>query len=314
MKLRKIIFIIFFLLFGSKSLIASNSVGIIAEINGKIITNYDVKKESNYLKILNPKISNLSNEKIIDLSKNSLINEIIKKHELQKYVDLSENNEENNLFVNQYLKDLYTNLNLKNERELEQLLVNEENYSMNEVKEKLKIEILWNQLIYARYGNSVKINNELLLKKIDKLKNKKKKEYLLNEIVFKKKEKQSLEILTKNIIQSISEVGFSNTATIYSISESAKFGGKIGWVEENNLSEKIYNELNKTIKNEYTNIIKIGNNNLILKIEDIRIKDIDLDKKKELEKMIKFETNKQLNQFSRIYFDKTKLNFVINEK
>ena len=30
--------------------------------------------------------------------------------------------------------------------------------------------------------------------------------------------------------------------------------------------------------------------------------------------MIKFETNKQLNQFARIYFNKARLNYTINEK
>ena len=93
--------------------------------------------------------------------------------------------------------------------------------------------------------------------------------------LFLKKDNQDLDELIKTILTSISSVGFNNTATIYSIADSSKFGGKIGWVAENNLSENIFNELNKIDKNEYTKIIKIGNNNLILNIEDINLRKLN---------------------------------------
>lgn len=313
MKIKKILLIFFYICFATSAL-SSNNINIITKVNNEIITNFDVEKESNYLKILNPRILSLNDKKIFELSKNSLVKEIIKKKELIKYLDIDQDNEETNFFINQYLKDLYKKLNLNSENELEKLLINEKNYTLNEVKKKLKIEILWNQLIYAKYENLVKIDKKKLLNKVNKIKNKKSKEYLLHEIVFKKEENQDLNELIKKVMSSISDVGFSNTATIYSISDSAKFGGKIGWINENSLSENISNELKKIKKNEYTDIIQIGNNKLILKIDDIRIQEIELDKEKELDKLIQFETNKQLNQFSRIYFDKTKKNFIINEK
>ena len=64
---------------------------------------------------------------------------------------------------------------------------------------------------------------------------------------------------------------------------------------------------------EYTDVIQIGNNYLLLKIEEIKTTQIKINKKKELDKLIRFETNKQLNQFSRIFFDKSKINYSINE-
>ena len=66
-----------------------------------------------------------------------------------------------------------------------------------------------------------------LLNKINKLSDKEIKEYSLSEIVFEKKN-QELEVLIKKINSSISEIGFENTANIYSISDTSKFGGKIG--------------------------------------------------------------------------------------
>ena len=124
---------------------------------------------------------------------------------------------------------------------------------------------------------------------------------------------QDLEDFIKKINTSISEIGFNNTANIYSIAESSKLGGKLGWIDENNLSELIFNELKKINEGEYTNVINIRNNYMILKIEKIRLSEIAINKENELNNMIKFETNKQLNQFSRIYFEKSKINYAINE-
>ena len=130
----------------------------------------------------------------------------------------------------------------------------------------------------------------------------------------KKKKDQNLESLINRIKTSISEIGFSNTANIYSISDSSKSGGKIGWIDENNLSEIIYKELQSIVEGQQTDVIKVGNNYLILKIEKINEKNIKIDKEEEFKKMVKFETNKQLNQFSKIFFDKSKINYSINEK
>ena len=80
------------------------------------------------------------------------------------------------------------------------------------------------------------------------------------------------------------------------------------------MSEKIYNKIKNLNQNETSDIIQIGNNYLILKINQIRQINIPVDRDEELKRMIKFETNKQLNQFSKIFFDKTKINYSINEK
>jgi len=160
----------------------------------------------------------------------------------------------------------------------------------------------------------LKINKEKLINKIENLEDKTQNEYLLSEIVFNKKKDQTLESLVNQIKISINEIGFSNTATIYSISESSKLGGKLGWVNENSLSKLILNKVSSVKEGENTDIIKIGNNNIIIKIDQIRINTIEIDKEKELKKLIAAETNKQLNQFSRIYFDKSKINYSIDEK
>ena len=307
--IKNIIFIttIFFFIINNSH--AKTELYIYATVNNQIITNYDVKKEALYLKILNPGLAEISEDKIFQLSKESLINEIIKLNEIKKIFNIKDENS----FVKDYLKQLYTKLNFSSELEFERSLSESKNYSLNEIKQKLKIEILWNELIYLKYNNQVKIDKEKLMRKINKLDKSTRKEYFLSEIVFEKKRDVDFEQHSKEIIKSIEEVGFNNTANIYSISDSAKLGGKIGWVDENNLSEIIYREVENLTEGQFTDVIQVGNNYLILKIEKIKLNEITINKNQELNKMVKFETNKQLNQFSKIYFDKSKINYSINE-
>jgi len=48
-------------------------------------------------------------------------------------------------------------------------------------------------------------------------------------------------------------------------------------------------------------------------IDDMKIKKVEINKEDELQKLIKFETTKQLTQFSKIFFNKSKINYRINE-
>ena len=303
-----IIIIIFFLFFG-KSL-AKENVFIVLNIDDQIITNYDIIKESDYLKILNPNLAQLNKKQIQEIAKNSLIKEMIKKKEIEKVLDLSKEND----FLNQYIIDLYTKLNFENENDFKIFLSNSSNYSLNEIKKKINIELMWNELIFLKYSDQIILDKNKFLKKIENLNGEIRKEYKLSEIVFKKDKDTNLDIQINKILSSIMDIGFENTANIYSISESSKMGGDIGWINENNLSELISKNIKNLKQNEITKPIQIGNNFLILKINEIRSKNIPINKQEELDKMIKFETNKQLNQFSKIFFDKTKINYSINEK
>ena len=306
----QLILIFYFLLINFLNNDLYASIIIKVKVNDEIITNIDLEKEAEYLKILNPGLNQLNNNKVLELAKISLVNEIIKEKEIIKFVDINKNNE----FVEEYLKNLYSKLNYNSEKEFINELDSKDNYSINEIKEKIKLELLWNELIYNKYNQQVKIDKKKLIKKINNIKNENQKEYLLSEIIFKKKKDESLENLVNQIKLSINDIGFNNTANIYSISESSKFGGKLGWVNENSLSNLISDKLSMLKETEYTDLIKIGNSYLLLKIDQIKVSEIKIDKQKELNKLIQLETNKQLNQFSRIYFDKSKINYTINEK
>ncbi len=307
---KKILLIFIILWLGSKNSFSKNNIHIIAKINDQIITNLDLKSEISYLKILNPKLKNLEENKISQIAKNSLINEKIKKNELVKIFDF----EADIKVIDNILKDYFTSLNYKNEDEFKKELLKRNTYSILQIKEKLKVEFLWNKIILDKFKSQVKIDKEKLLNKIKKNNNNFKKEYLLSEIFFKKEKNTSVSEQFKKIKQSINEIGFNNTASMYSDSQSANFGGNIGWVQEDSLSEIIINELKKIKTGEITNLIKLGNNFLILKVEQIKKTKVKKDINQTLNRMIEFEKNRQLNQFSKIYFNKIKINYSINEK
>jgi peptidyl-prolyl cis-trans isomerase SurA len=305
-KIIKSIFLIILLFFTK---ILSAEINIVLTIDDEIITNYDLEKESNYLKILNPKLNQLENNQILKLARNSLINEIIKKKEISKYIDLNSEN----LLIDKYINDLYKKLNIEDDDSFQIFLKKNNSFSILEVREKIKLEIFWNELIYSRHINKLKIDKEAIVKKVNSLDDDKIKEYLLSEIVFVVNKDLSTKDAIDLIQLSIKEIGFNNTANIYSISNSAKLGGKLGWVNENSLSKKVVEKLQLIGEGKNTDIIKIGNNYLILNLEKIKITEIKIDKNKEIEKLIQIETNKQLNQFSNIYFNKAKINYSINE-
>ena len=278
------------------------------KINNEIITTFDIEQEINYLLALNPQLNRIDDQELEMLAKKSIIKEKIRENEILKYKKL----EMKNFKFENYIGNLVRNSNFSNQEDFINYLMNF-NISLDDLK-KIYIENEWKSLIYAKYIDSIKIDKVKLNKKIDNIsKNKSLLEYNLSEIVFKKENNTPLTELIDQIIKSIDNVGFENTANLYSISDSSKVGGKIGWIQKNNLSEEINNNLVNLNKNSYSKPIQIGNNYLILKINDMRNTTIEIDKKKELEKMIMIETTKQLDKFSNIFFNKIKLNSKISE-
>ena len=290
--------------------LANSKIYIYATVDDEIITNFDIQKESEYLKILNTNLEQLESKQVFKLAKDSLINEIIKKKEISKFIDIDN---KDNALVDEYLQNLFSKLNYSDLDSFKKALSTKGNYSISTIKKKIKLELMWNELIYNRYKNQVKIDENEIIKKVNNLSNKTQKEFLLSEIVFAKKKGENLDDLFDQISLSIDQIGFNNTANIYSISDSSKLGGKIGWINESSLSKIILKELNNITKGEFTKKIKIANNYLILKIDDVKFDRVIIDKDIEIKNLIRVESNKQLNQFSRIYFDKSKINYSINE-
>ena len=306
---KKTIVLVLILFFFSNFSYSKINLQIIMKINDQILTTYDLEKESNYLIALNPKLNEIDKNELLKLAKRSIIKEKIRKSEILKYKEINLENDQ----INIVLRNIIQNLNFSNQSQFENYL-NNFDISINDLREKIGIENEWKNLVYSKYSTSIKIDKENLINKINK--SSKEEffiEYDLSEIVFIKKQNISLEDQSREIFESIQINGFENTANLYSITDSSKIGGKIGWVKKDNLSFEINRELQNLKINSHSNPIKIGNNYLILKINDIREKTVEFDKQKELNKMIMSETSKQLDKFSNIFYNKIKLNSIISE-
>ncbi len=305
---KTIFLILIFFLFNNFSY-SKIDLQIVMKINDQIVTSYDIEKESNYLLALNPKLNEINKNDLFKLAKKSMIKEMIRKSEILKYKEINLDNIQNK----NVLRNIMLNLDFSNQLQLESYL-NEFDISIDELRRKIGIENEWKNLVYSKYSTSVKIDKENLINQVESLS---KEEffiqYNLSEIVFTENQNISLKDQLKKILESIEINGFENTANLYSISDSSKVGGKIGWVKKSNLSFEINRELENLEINSYSDLIKIDNNYLILKINDIKEITSKIDKQKELDKMIMIETSKQLEKFSNIFYNKIKLNSVISE-
>ena len=303
-----IILLIFLISFNIKANSVEN-IKILYKVNNKILTNVDVNNEAKYLSALSSKLKNLSIDKILIIAEESLLRETIKKNELEKYFTLDQKNP----YLNEVIKDLYLRLGIASLSEFKEYLKTYD-LTIPEIKKKLEIESTWNDFIYDKFKNQIVIDKDKIEKIIkNKINNETNKSFLLSEIVFQRKNTQKIEDKKALIKISIKEIGFENAANLHSIADSRKFGGNIGWIDEKSLSKKILNKLNNLNIGQYSETIQSRNNYLILKVDNIKIEKTKVNKDDEMNKMITFETNKQLNRFSSIFFNKIKINTVIND-
>ena len=280
---------------------------ILFKVNNEIITSLDIFSEMKYLRTINDEFKKIEKEKAFEVSKNSIIREKIKKIEIERVIKKIEIEDKilNNL-VTGYFKELEINTIT----EFENFFLNKD-IDPNVIKKKISIEVLWNQLIYSRYNQNVKIDKQLIKNNLSN--NKKQKEFLISEILFNIDENENLNKKILLINKSIKEINFAQTALAYSISDTANKGGKLGWISESILSEQIYKKIKKLNVGEHTSPILVPGGFLILKLLDFKEVNKEFDIENEVEKIVKEKTNLQLNRFSNIYFNKVKKDIVINE-
>ena len=300
------VFILIFLSINSASSV--NKIKIELQIGDEILTNIDFLNEKNYLIALNNNLKSLPENQLKKISKESLIREKIKKIELSKFYDLNKKSK----YMDQILADFYKRLNFSSEKEFH-LYLKKYNLNLSDIKEKLKIETLWNELIYKRFNAQININEEKLKKKLSLQKNLLT-EYSLGEILFELSSSEVLEEKYNLILKNIKESGFKSSAAIFSISDSSKFGGDLGWINETQLNEVLLKEIKSINVNELTKPIQATNGYLILKLNNKRQNEVKINFEKTLKQMINKEKNRQLNQFSLIYYNKTKQSIFISEK
>ena len=305
----KLIGIIFCLLFFFISKPFSLENKILFKINNNIITTIDVEEEYRYLIALNNNLKKLSQNEIIEISKKSLIREKIKIIEINKNFKNQKIPDE---IFQQILKNIYSRLDINNLEDFKNYLISN-NVKYQDVKNKIKIESLWNELIIAKFSSKIQINENEIRNSLIKNQQKFTKSYLLSEIFFEMSDSSQLNNTYQKIKEIIEEKGFENAAASLSISSTANQGGKIGWIDEDSLNKNLKIILSKLNVNEITEPLTMPGGFMILKINEIKKKEKKQNIENELQKIINFKKNDQLNQFSKIYFNKVKKNIKIHE-
>ena len=301
----KFLILTFFLIFNQ---VQSIETKIIHTIQNEIITSIDIKNEFKYLVALNNSLKELDKEKILNISNESIIREKIKKIEISKNFKEIKLNED---YSELLLKNIYSRLNLKSINEFETYL---KNYDLKiiDIEKKITIDALWNELIIKKYSSKVVINEAAIKKELLKNSKIQSKEYQLSEIIFDVENKEEIKKKYKEVVKSINEIGFKNSAATYSFSESAKIGGDIGWINENSLNNNIKKNISSLKVGEFTKPIILSNGILILKLINTKNSETTIDIENELKKAINYERNRQLNQYSKIYYNKIKKNLDFN--
>jgi peptidyl-prolyl cis-trans isomerase SurA len=281
---------------------------IIHSIQNEIITNIDIKNEFKYLVALNNSLKELGKEKILSISNESIIREKIKE------IEISKNFKELKLDEDYYkllLKNIYSRLKLKSINEFE-IYLKEYDLKIDDIKKKITIDALWNELIIQKYKNQISINETKIRKEIIKNSKIQSKKYQLSEIIFEVTNKDEIEKKYNEVVKSINEIGFENSAATYSFSESAKVGGDIGWINENSLNDDIKGNINSLQIGEITKPIVLSSGILVLKLINTKNIENTIDIENEVKKVINYERSRQLNQYSKIYYNKIKKNLDFN--
>ena len=306
---KKIIFYSLFVLFSFTSTLYSIENKIIIKIDNEIITAIDIKNESKYLNALNKNIENLDKEKIYRISKESIIREKIKKIIINKNFD---NTDIQNEYLEKIFKSVYAKLNIKNLEDFKKYL-KKQDVNFLSVKEKIKIEALWNELIFAKFSQKINIDEKKIRENVLKNKEKISKSYLMSEILFEVKNFNQIDEQYLKIKNAIDKEGFSNAALTFSKSNTSNLGGKLDWINENSLNKNILDKISNLEINEISDPVILPSGFLILKLNDVKKIKKEKDVEKEIKKIIFLKKNEQLNQFSKMYFNKVKKNIQINE-
>ena len=305
----KLFFIVIIFLY-SNGYVYGYTVDIKIKVGNEIITNIDIKNEINYLFFLNPKLKELDKSRTYNIAKESLTNNLVKKKELSKFYDL----ESDLSLMEEVEKNFLMSKNIKTKNELLNILKNNQvDYAT--FKDKLKIETFWNKLIYQKYFNNIVINKEELRQNIlvQYKKIQKRFAFNLSEIVIEEKLGENINEKIIKINESLQEIGFENTANIYSISDTKQNGGLIGWVNDLQLSDQINRSIKDLKIGDISMPIKLRNGYILIRVNNKKELKQEFNLEDQLNKIIEKETNRQLNSFSMIFFKKLKKNIEINE-
>jgi len=285
----------------SKGITLENKI--ILKINDEIITSIDIFNEIENLKFFNKNLNQLDNEEIYKIAVQSITKYKIKKNEIYKFFENFDVQNED--YLNEVIENSYKNLGFQDVKTFRNELRNKK-ISFENFKEKIEIDILWSQLIYSKYYNKIIIDEKKLKKQINSLLNETNNLLNLREIIFEVSDMEEIEAKFNLIKNDIQKLGFEGAALKHSISNTSANGGNLGWINERSINKEILNELKIISIKSITKPFRVQSGFLILQKFDEREIQKEINEEEELKKLIDFEKNQQLNNYSNLYYNKVK--------
>ena len=301
-KIKKIFFLILFLLINIEKTNAEISDSLFMTIGNKPITQSDLVDEIKIILILNNESYSDEKKDILhELAVRSTIKRTIKKIELERNNYFKFNDEDLEMELARLASNIFVDLDT-----LKNICVSNE-LDFTQIEEQVKIELYWNSLIFEIYKNNLNINQTEIEDRLKLAQNKKKiEEYLISEIVIKNVETNKLDSEIQRLKDKIEIEGFENVAKELSISESGMKGGDLGWISENIISEEIKSKLMETPIGKLSSPIILQDGILIFKVRDKRKIDKNVSLEEIKNQLINAEKTKILNMHSMSHYDKAR--------
>ena len=306
--MKKKLLFIFFLLINTEQLSSQIDNSIIITVGNYPITKLDLEKEMKIITVLSKIRINEENKKQVkDLAVQSLVKRSIKKSEIER-LKITQFNKKD---VNFQISNISKNLGL--EKEDFKIFLQQNNIKYEDISERFEIDLKWNSAIFKLYKNKITLNTIEIEDKINSEVEKVKlsKSVLLSEIQVNVSS-ENLESTKNNVLSEIKEVGFDKAAIKLSISNSAKDGGNIGWLNENKLSMTIYEGIKNLKKGEISKPIILEETMIIILKKDEKNNSYNLENIKN--NIVKQEKMKKLEMFSNSHYSdlekKTNINFL----
>ena len=294
--MKKKLLIIFFLFLGTEKLFSETNNSIIITVGSQPITRLDLIKEIKFISVLsNTNINESNKEKIRDLAVQTLVKRAIKKNEIER-LKITQYNPKD---IDRQISNIAKNLGL--DEEGLKILMKEKNLRYDDIVKNFEIDLKWNTAIFKLYKNKISLNTLEIEDKINfELKKiKLNKSLLLSEIQVNLSS-EGLEHTANKVLSKIEEVGFENAARDLSVSSSAKNGGSIGWVKENALSKKIYENIKNLKNGEVSKPMSMEEMVIFIKKIDEKSNSPDLETIKK--KIVRQEKMKKLDMFSNSHY------------
>ena len=282
--------------------------GLFATVGDKAITESDIVNEIKTILILsNRPYSEDKKEQLQSIAVKESIKRNIKKIEVEKYKNLEFNEDDLTKEIERLSSGINTDpYTLKNTFESHGI-----NFST--IRENLKIELLWNTLIFQIYKDRLVINFEEIDEQLKMFSDKKEiNEYLISEIITKKVQSSEIKSEIKNIKDRIASEGFEKVAMDESISETSMKGGDLGWVSENVITEKYKSKIINTPIGTISEAILLPEGILFFKVRDKRTLTKSLDLNDAKNQLVNAEKTKILNMYSLSHYDTLRRTIAIN--